>query len=282
MLSTLRQRPVFPVNHPFTAPNSASAITACQRAILPMPADAQSPSLNSAAERGLRACEMKFLVADRLAREIEERLQPHLLPDPHGNPDEGNAYHIRTLYCDTPERAVLQRLGRYRLFKLRLRQYGASPRVFLERKSKRGEVVRKRRTTIPLDQVANIAVGQPDAAWEAGWFHRQLLRNRLVPVCQIEYQRIAYYGSSSEGPLRLTFDRQIRGGLSGTWSLAPLPATEPILPGLVVCEFKFRGMLPALFKSAIEALQLVPRGVSKYRHGIQAFTANRGEVARHA
>lgn len=282
MFSALRQRPVLSASHPSAERRNAAPTTAGQSYKLPLPTDYESPSLNSSAGCGLPACEMKFLVDDSLARCVEERLRPHLLPDPHSDPDRGHAYQIRTLYCDTPERAVLQRLGRYRLFKFRLRQYGASPRVFLERKSKRGEVVRKRRTSISREHVANFALGQPDPAGEAGWFHRQLVRNRLAPVCLIEYERVAYYGKSSGGPVRLTFDRQICGGLASDWSLAPLAKTEPILPGLIVCEFKFRGALPTLFKSAIEALQLVPRGVSKYRHGIQTLTANRGEVARHA
>jgi hypothetical protein len=262
--------------------NADGPTTAGERRALPLPADCQSPSLGSAARRGRPAHEMKFLLDEALAQQVEERLRPLLVPDPHGDPEHGNAYHLRTLYCDTPERAVLHRRGRFRLFKLRLRQYGTSPRVFLERKSKRRETVRKRRTTILLDHLPLFAAGRPDSLGEASWFHRQLVRNRLAPVCSIEYERVAYYGNSGGEPVRLTFDRRIRGGLASEWSLAPHLSAQPILPELVVCEFKFRGALPALFKSVIAALQLVPRGVSKYRHGMQTFTAPRQEVAKHA
>ncbi len=213
---------------------------------------------------------MKFLLSEELAREVEERLASRLSLDPHADPSRGNGYHIRTLYCDTPQLDVFHRVGRYRLFKFRLRQYGVSPKVFLERKSKRGHLVRKRRSTIPLEQIGCFADGPPTSGWEGDWYYRQLARNRFAPVCLIGYDRVAYYGTCSEGPLRLTFDRQIHGGLTSDWSLTPLETSQPLLTGLVVCEFKFRGALPSVFKSVIESLQLSPCGVSKYRHCIQS------------
>jgi len=73
-----------------------------------------------------------------------------------------------------------------------------------------------------------------------------------------------------EGPLRLTFDRHVRGTRVSDWELSSSGGGAPVWQGLVVCEFKFRGSLPGIFKSAIEALALAPSGASKYRHCFQA------------
>jgi hypothetical protein len=73
-------------------------------------------------------------------------------------------------------------------------------------------------------------------------------------------------GVDHDGPLRLTFDREIRSTLVNDWTLATPGDGRPALTDQVVCEFKFRGALPTLFKSVIQALSLEPTGVSKYRH----------------
>jgi hypothetical protein len=90
----------------------------------------QSPSLDrrGAAEP---ARELKLLLDEPLACEVQRRLRPVLSLDPHCEGDGG--YQLTTLYCDTPQLDVLHRRGRYRLFKFRLRRYGTSNRIYLER-----------------------------------------------------------------------------------------------------------------------------------------------------
>jgi hypothetical protein len=68
----------------------------------------------------------------------------------------------------------------------------------------------------------------------------------------------------------LTFDRDIRSRLVNEWVLELPGDGIPVLTGQVVCEFKFRGALPALFKGVIQELALEPTGVSKYRHCLRA------------
>ncbi len=240
--------------------------------------DSRSPSLRGRKAGDLPACEMKFLLDEATAVAVEEFLSPYFDLDPHSAPGNSRSgdrsgYHITTLYCDTPELSVFRRLGRHRLSKFRLRRYGDSPSVHLERKSKRGLVVRKRRSSIDLANLDGFT----------GWYRNQLDRNRLSPVCLIEYDRVAYCAASVEGPLRLTFDRRIGGVLHDEFSLASPRAMAPILGGRVVCEFKFRGALPSLFKAAIAALQLTPCGVSKFRHCIQTSELCRSSIgAAHA
>lgn len=230
----------------------------------------QSPSLARSVRGNEPAREMKLLLSEAQARDVEARLAPLLSLDPHADPDEGNSYRLSTLYCDTPQLDVLHRRGRYRLFKFRLRRYGDANQVYLERKSKRGTQVRKRRASVDLSELNYFDEALCPEPWAGNWYHRQVRRNRFAPQCLIQYERVAYFGACGSGPLRLTFDRNVRGSLQHDWSLAEPTDSLLLLPGMVVCEFKFRAALPALFKSVLQLLQLAPQGVSKYRGCLQA------------
>lgn len=223
----------------------------------------QSPSLDVG--RAVHAAhEMKFLLDAAKAAELEQLLQSSLTLDPHADLEQGNSYSLTTLYCDTPDLAVFHRRGRYRLFKFRLRRYGASGRIYLERKSKRRLEVRKRRAVIGLGEIERFREVPNGHGWAGAWYHSQLIRNRFQPVCLLHYNRVAYFAPGEHGALRLTFDRNIAGSLVDTWTFES-PAQLRLFPDKVVCELKYRGPLPALFKSAIESLQLLQVGVSKYR-----------------
>lgn len=242
-------------------------MTALYRQSVPS-VEAQSPSLRRVQGDTQSACEIKLLLNEEQALAVEDRCRSELLLDPHCTYQSSPGYHIKSLYCDTPQWDVYYRRNRFRLFKFRVRQYGSSTQVFLERKSKKGIVVRKKRWCIPLQQLAQLHEVKGEA-WEGSWFQSQLNRNRLSPVCLIEYDRVAYYGSNDHDPVRLTFDRNIEGGLFHEWSMTSPAFSQPILQNQVVCEFKFRGHLPTLFKSVMHELQLSTTGVSKYRHCIE-------------
>src|SRR5262245_34631144 len=244
--------------------------------------EALSPSLRPWIAGGAAAFEMKFLLEEAQAREVERLIAGRLAPDPHGEPALGNAYRISTIYCDTPEFDVFRRLGPHRRRKYRLRRYGDESRIYLERKTKRGERVRKRRSTVGRHELAVLSGFSTDSGWPGNWFHKQLVRRRLEPVCCVCYLRTAYVGTGDEGPLRLTFDRHIRGTLVRDWNLNPASEGAPVWDGLVVCEFKFRGSLPGVFKTAIEALALAPAGASKYRNCFQAAGGGTSGSPAHA
>jgi len=229
----------------------------------------QSPSLQKRSTNTHPAHELKLLVDEATAEKIEEALRPQLVVDPHAG-SSPCGYSLTTLYCDTPERSVYLRHGRHRLFKFRLRRYDEGDDIFLERKSKQGLRVRKRRYTIPMAELARFSSEARDASWPADWYHRQLHRNTLQPVCILRYDRKAYFITASEEPIRLTFDRNIQGALTNTWTLQLPENAVPLLKNQVVCEFKYRGELPTFIKRLLESLQLAPRGVSKFRHCIEA------------
>jgi hypothetical protein len=239
----------------------------------------ESPSLYVAAAGNVPAYELKFLLTAAQAVEIEERVRGHLVFDPHADLAAGFGYHTTSLYFDTPALDVFHRNPGFKRRKHRIRRYGDSPGVFLERKRKAADQVKKRRTLISTDEVFRLAEEATEESWPGHWFHGQLHKRQLAPVCRIAYERVALVGRSSEGPLRLTMDRNIRGSLTGDWDVAPMRAGLPILAGEIVCEFKYLGFLPMLFKEIIQAMQLTPRPVSKYRTFLRAVKVGDGSTA---
>jgi hypothetical protein len=225
----------------------------------------ESPSLSTSANGAGPAFELKFLLDEGRAQEIEDWARRRLALDPHGDPALGGAYRTTSLYCDTPELDVYHRMPSYRRRKFRARRYGSAPGIFLERKSKWGDRVAKRRSALPEDELLLLAHPMSLVTWPGHWFHRRLLARRLAPACRITYQRIAYVGSCSEGPLRLTLDRRAHGILTSEWSLALFEGGLPLLTGQVILELKFRSALPAPFKELVTGLRLSPSTVSKYR-----------------
>jgi hypothetical protein len=229
-----------------------------------------SPALMPWKRGDAAAYELKFLLTEGEAQQVESRLAGSLVHDPYSLPELGHAYRISTVYCDTPDFDVFHGVGSLRRRKFRLRTYGPGTEVYLERKTKAGQRVRKKRSIVDEADLPHLSDFQVQEDWEGAWFHRQLLNRRLNPVCCIQYLRTAYVGAGPEGPMRLTFDRNLAGCASKKWLPVADAAPIPFLEGKVVCEFKFRGAMPALFKSAIQELQLAPTGNSKYRHCLVA------------
>jgi hypothetical protein len=225
----------------------------------------ESPSLATPCDGAGPAFELKFVLDEARAREVETWARNRLALDPHGDPALGGAYRTTSLYCDTPELDVYHRRPSYKRRKFRVRRYNAESWAFLERKSKRGDRVTKRRTPVPEEEVLLLAHPMSLVDWAGHWFHRRLLARCLGPACQISYHRTAYIGTCPGGPLRLTLDRRLHGALTSEWTFAPFEGGLPLLASQVILEFKFRSTLPALFKELVAALRLSPCAVSKYR-----------------
>ncbi len=239
-----------------------------------------SPSLATADDGAAPAFELKFLLDDARAQEVEAWARARLALDPHGDAALGGAYATTSIYFDTPELDVYHRSPGYKRRKFRIRRYGAAPWAFLERKSKWGDRVEKRRTPIPEEDLVMLSSPLGVTTWPGHWFHQRLLTRWLGPACRIAYQRTAYVGACAEGPLRLTLDRRVRGALSRDWCLGPPENALPLLRGQVILELKFRAALPGPFKELVQEQRLSPSGVSKYRHCREAWGVTAGrEVA---
>src|SRR6478736_4750673 len=91
---------------------------------------AVSPGL---ATRSLGAAfELKFRLTPAEAAFVEAWARKHLTPDHHG---AGGSYKVASVYCDTPGFDVFRRSAGFKRRKYRVRRYGDSPELFLERKT---------------------------------------------------------------------------------------------------------------------------------------------------
>lgn len=229
----------------------------------------ESPSLSAA--KGEAAFELKFLLDERQARGIEEHIRDRLPLDPHGDPALDGAYRTTSLYLDTPEYDVFHRVAPHKRRKFRVRRYGTGPYLFLERKKKSNDRVRKRRTRIADEELALLAHPLSVHDWPANWFHQRLFELSLQPVCLVGYQRTAYMAMTTEGAVRLTLDRNFRGVLTRSWEVTPVDSGLAFLTEQAILELKFHSALPMLFKELIQQFQLGPSSVSKYRRCLQAW-----------
>ena len=235
------------------------------------PATLESPSLfrrEASDTPAPAAYEIKFLLMEELAREVEARLRGRLSLDTHGDATLGGAYRTTSLYTDTSEFHVFRRIGDYGNTKFRVRRYGSTGPVFLERKDKTGDKVHKTRVPVPSLDLAVLANGQGRESWAGQWFHGEIAERQLAPTCRISYDRVAYLGSADGSAVRVTFDRKVRGEPSAAWSVEPVAMEGELFPHQVICEFKYRVSVPRMFKEVIESLGLHPMPCSKYRRFI--------------
>jgi hypothetical protein len=218
------------------------------------------------------ASEVKFLVTPAQGQAIREWARARLSPDPHGSGDAGDAYTTSTIYCDTPDFDVFRRRGSYGRSKYRIRRYATSDIIFLERKLRTKRMLSKRRSLVPIDELA--LLGASDQAWprswSGAWFGDRLSTRRLVPICQVAYDRVARLTATPYGIARLTLDANLRACPAPTFEFQT-SEPEPVLPGRLILEMKFRMDMPAMFKALVDEFQLNPGPVSKYRSAIAAL-----------
>lgn len=235
-------------------------------------AESLSPSLDADRSRGA-AFELKFLLEVPLAERVLRWATDRLRPDPHGDPTADHAYDVTTTYLDTVDLDIARRTPGAGARKFRLRRYGSEALVWLERKVRRQDRVRKRRTVVPEGELARLASPASAAPWDGLWFHERVLDRELVPTCTIGYRRSAFFATTTEGPVRLTLDRRVRGLVHREWSVPGLAGATPVLADFVICEMKFRAAIPTLLKGLIADLRLTPSGVSKYRRLMETLGA---------
>jgi hypothetical protein len=232
--------------------------------LLPM-----SPSLNGADTNRIPR-ETKFLVPQEVAAQVRTWAREAMQPDPHSIPALDHAYHVRSLYLDSPELDVFHRRGSYARGKYRIRQYLPAGIVFLERKLKSRGVVRKRRTETRLQDLLHL-LQKPVFQWAGSWYHRRLEVRRLKPLCQITYLRYPFVERNSSADLRLTIDSQIRALPTQQYHFHDGAEGARILAEQAIVEMKYFGETPTLFKEMMDRFELTPQPVSKYRLAVGAL-----------
>ena len=218
-------------------------------------------------ETRAHAREIKFVVDAARGPEIQAWMRANLAPDEFGSGPEHDQFATSSLYFETGQFDVFHRRGSYGKSKYRVRRYGTSPIMFLERKFRTDRVLIKRRTTAALEDFRRIELDEADPEWYGYWFHRRLLARRLKPLVQISYVRTARLGSSPHGKVRMTLDMDLR--------VLPLP-DGAFLPGVGlplmetsnIIEMKYSVALPPAFQAVISRFSLTTQPVSKYRAGL--------------
>ncbi|MGV3773020.1 MAG: polyphosphate polymerase domain-containing protein [Verrucomicrobiales bacterium] len=229
-----------------------------------------SPSTEQRENRTL-ALELKFIVPHDAGEAIRAWARGKLAPDPNAPGNENDQYQITSLYFDTPRWDVFHRNCSYGRSKYRIRRYGESETMFLERKLKTRGFVSKRRTLVSEVELGALTGNEVLAGWKGKWFHERLLLRRLQPICQISYQRTARVTMTPNGPLRLTIDDGLKGMQVAVPQFLAQGEYHPLLAGQAIIELKFRGEMPVIFKELLEKFNLSPVGLSKYRTAVKAF-----------
>lgn len=222
-------------------------------------------------ERREFAYENKFLVSPEQAVAIQLWARAHLAADTHGSGEAGDLYRVSSLYFDTAHHDVYRRNGSYGRSKFRIRRYGDSAHVFLERKTKTKALVSKRRSLVNIEELKRMQSSAPDKNRPSFWFHRRLLVRGLQPVCRISYLRTARIGFSEQGPCRLTLDRELGAQGVAAISYTEAGSAAPLMDNRWILELKYRYTLPTVFRRLLAEFAPVPQPISKYRLAIEAL-----------
>jgi hypothetical protein len=211
--------------------------------------------------------ETKFLIPLEKAAAVLDWARREMDGDPHGNGEHRDEYLVQSIYLDTPEWHVFRKIGSYGRAKYRIRRYSDENWLFLERKLKRGGIVRKRRTTIELDELPKFQTHVNGL-----WYDRRLELRQLKPACYIQYHRVARQKMTSEGLLRLTLDRALEFNTEVAPWFWPGRGGKPFMADRAILELKYpqNPALPALAKQIVAEFNLNPGPASKYRMALRA------------
>jgi hypothetical protein len=225
--------------------------------------------------------ELKYIVDERQAMTLREYMRGYLTPDPHTKPEEGNAYWVYSLYCDSPQLALYQssKEGRKNRFKLRMRFYDDDPSqpVYLEIKRRLGDVIKKQRAGVRRDAAQKYLLGQlpslidllpdqdPQKAPSALDTFSLLYRNIGAMGCVYVYYHREAYVASDNDDVRVTFDRRIQAGyFNHIRSLyPPRDGLLADIPGIVL-ELKFTDRYPVWMQEIVRTLNLWRVPMAKY------------------
>lgn len=199
--------------------------------------------------------EQKHLLSEADICCLRSRLSGLMCRDVHA--ESSGVYRIRSLYFDTyTDRALAEKLfgTRFRE-KFRLRCYGEDySHINLEKKIKNDMGTLKVSAPITSEDCSRLLCGDIDFL---RYSEQELLRELYVkmksellrPKVIVEYSREAFV--CPEGNVRVTFDTDIRSGLSSVDFLDRDLLSVPLGAELNVLEVKYDGFLPEHIAAAL-------------------------------
>ena len=212
--------------------------------------------------------ELKFLVAPHQIQILRQRLRHWLHKDPYAGPT--GRYRISSLYFDdAADSALYEKLaGLEHREKIRVRIYnGSSETILLEKKIKGGDGVRKERLRITRPIYEAMREGNPAPLADSGSpFLESVawqMKNRLLrPKVIVDYVREAYVHPL--GNVRITFDMDLRSGLTNLDLFRQAPLVPAPVDGLTILEVKYDSFLPRPAQDLLQLEGLTRQAASKY------------------
>ncbi len=198
---------------------------------------------------------------------LRSRLLAVMKPDPHA---ENGRYSIRSLYFDDPvDRALREKIdGTDRREKFRIRYYnGDTDYIALEKKSKRNGLCSKQSARITKEQAGAILSGDIEFLRDSenALFRELYLKMKtrsLRPKTVVDYTREPFVYAA--GNVRVTFDYDIRTGLSKTDFLSENLVTIPAGDAPILMEVKWDEFLPDIIRDVIQLSGRRAEAFSKY------------------
>ena len=225
-----------------------------------------------------RRFELKYLVTETCADAIRSFLRGHLTLDEFDDPNNPQGYTVCSLYLDSPTLTLYDQTvkGNKNRFKLRIRFYDddSNGPAFMEIKRRETDVIRKKRVMVTRDGALQVIKGawpersmlfKPTGDMDSLEQFCNLARSIKADGCAyVLYRREAYVSPESDD-LRVTFDRDITGGLYYPGSRLEIPkhGERPEVGG-VVLELKFTDRFPAWMHELAQLFNLQRTSVPKY------------------
>jgi hypothetical protein len=241
-----------------------------------------------------RRFELKYIISESCADAVRDFLRSHLTLDEHDDPNNPQGYAVCSLYLDSPQMTLYKQTaaGNKNRFKLRVRFYDNDPDgpAFLEIKRRETDVIRKKRATVTRDAALQVLKGawptpsmlyKSNREMDALEQFCSLARSLNAEGCAyVLYRREAYVSPESD-QLRVTFDRDILGGMYYPGSKLEIPKSgaHARVDG-VVLELKFTDRFPPWMHELTQTFHLQKTSVPKYVLCVDALHLSRAGWVR--
>lgn len=211
--------------------------------------------------------ELKFFIHPHQYHAMRQRLRYLLRLDPHAGPT--GDYRVTSLYFDdATDSALYEKLsGVQHRQKIRVRTYnGQVDLLMLEKKVKVGAGVLKERLRIDQETYQALLSGHAEPLRDASqpllqevaW---QMTNRLLRPKVIVDYVREAYLHPA--GNVRITFDKDLRSGLTSLDLLRQAPLVQAPTDGMTILEVKYDNFLPRPVQDLLQTDGLVRQSASK-------------------
>lgn len=213
--------------------------------------------------------EIKLLLTPADYRLMSSRLS-NILPHDEFTTDSGD-YFIRSLYFDDIARSAyyekLSGVADRKKYRLRIYNYSDSA-MKLECKEKRGDRIRKRSALVSRQMSDGMVKGDFSPLYESeDPLCREVLSlangKGLRPSVVVDYDREAY--TYPVGNVRLTFDKALHAGISGSDIFDSSLTTLPVFPdGSVIFEIKYDELMPKFIANIVSTAHGQRLALSKF------------------